>query len=93
MSDELTISAVPASTAVTPGCDCYVHRFGSIAPGRRARCYPQAADAGRVGQHGLEIVMAVCRSIEIRREPVGKRIRAAIVLADDPGGDPAGRLL
>jgi putative transposase of IS4/5 family DUF4096 len=40
LSDELTISAVPASTAVTPGCDCYVHRFGSIAPGRRARCYP-----------------------------------------------------
>ena len=40
MSDELTISAVPASTAVTLGCDCYVHRFGSIAPGRRARCCP-----------------------------------------------------
>ncbi|MFE5754642.1 ATP-binding protein [Streptomyces massasporeus] len=54
---------------------------------------PQAADAGRVGQHGLEIVMAVCRSFEIRREPVGKRVRAAIVLADDPGGNPAGRLL
>ncbi|MCF1645387.1 MULTISPECIES: ATP-binding protein [Streptomyces] len=54
---------------------------------------PQVADTGRVGQHGLEIVMAVCRSFEIRREPVGKRVKAAIVLADDPGGHPAGRLL
>jgi anti-sigma regulatory factor (Ser/Thr protein kinase) len=52
-----------------------------------------AADPGRVGQHGLEIVMAVCRSFEVRREPVGKRVKAAIVLADDPGGDPVGRLI
>ncbi|MGW7824527.1 ATP-binding protein [Streptomyces puniciscabiei] len=51
------------------------------------------ADPGRVGQHGLEIIMAVCQSFEVRREPVGKRVRAAIVLADDPGGDPVGRLL
>ncbi|MGW3852975.1 ATP-binding protein [Streptomyces fagopyri] len=48
-------------------------------------------DPTRIGQHGLEIVMALCRSFEMHREPVGKRIRAAIVLADDPGGDPAGR--
>lgn len=40
LSDELTIPAVPASTTVIPGCDCYVHRFGSIAPGQRAWCYP-----------------------------------------------------
>jgi hypothetical protein len=40
LSDELTIPAVLASTAVTPACDCYVHRFGSIAQGRRTRCYP-----------------------------------------------------
>lgn len=51
------------------------------------------ADPSRVGQHGLEIVMALCHSFEIRREPVGKRVKAAIVLADDPGGAPAGRLL
>ncbi|MFJ5999019.1 ATP-binding protein [Streptomyces sp. NPDC092370] len=54
---------------------------------------PQEADPHRVGKHGLEIVMAVCRSFEIRREPVGKRVKAAIVLADDPGGHPAGRLM
>ncbi|MFE6365908.1 ATP-binding protein [Streptomyces sp. NPDC057806] len=50
-----------------------------------------APDPARVGQHGLEIVMALCRSFEVHREPVGKRIRTAVVLADDPGGDPAGR--
>jgi anti-sigma regulatory factor (Ser/Thr protein kinase) len=53
----------------------------------------QEADPHRVGKHGLEIVMAVCRSFEIRREPVGKRVKATIVLADDPGGHPAGRLM
>lgn len=52
-----------------------------------------APDPGRVGQHGLEIVMAVCQSFAVHREPVGKRITAVIGLADDPGGDPAGRQL
>ncbi|MFJ3446531.1 ATP-binding protein [Streptomyces sp. NPDC086081] len=51
----------------------------------------RAADAGRVGQHGLEIVMAVARGFEVRREPVGKRITARIALLDDPGGALAGR--
>jgi len=51
----------------------------------------RAADAGRVGQHGLEIVMAVAQGFEARREPVGKRITARLALADDPGGANAGR--
>ncbi|MEW2260724.1 ATP-binding protein [Streptomyces sp. NPDC047869] len=51
----------------------------------------RAADAGRVGQHGLEIVMAVCQGFEAQREPVGKRITARIALADDPGGAVFGR--
>ncbi|MEV6960250.1 ATP-binding protein [Streptomyces sp. NPDC051207] len=42
----------------------------------------RAADPGRVGQHGLEIVMAVCGGFELHREPVGKRIKAAVGLAD-----------
>ncbi|MEU3839286.1 ATP-binding protein [Streptomyces sp. NPDC028635] len=50
----------------------------------------QAADPGRVGRHGLEIVTAVCRDVEMHREPVGKRLVAAVVLADDPVGDEAG---
>ncbi len=51
----------------------------------------RAADAGRVGQHGLEIVMAVAQGFEAQREPVGKRITARIALPDDPGGDITGR--
>ncbi|MFH8805419.1 ATP-binding protein [Streptomyces sp. NPDC017936] len=51
----------------------------------------RAADAGRVGQHGLEIVMAVAQGFEAQREPVGKRITARIALLDDPGGDITGR--
>ncbi|MFF2205481.1 ATP-binding protein [Streptomyces sp. NPDC058145] len=51
----------------------------------------RAADVGRVGQHGLEIVMAVCQSFEAQREPVGKRITVRIALLDDPGGAIAGR--
>ena len=35
--------------------------------------------------------MAVCRNFVVHREPVGKRITAALMLADDPGGDAAGR--
>ncbi|MGW2617572.1 ATP-binding protein [Streptomyces sp. NPDC001500] len=31
----------------------------------------RAADAGRVGQHGLEIVLAVAQGFEAQREPVG----------------------
>ena len=51
----------------------------------------QAADAGRVGQHGLEIVMAIVQAFEVQREPVGKRITARIALLDDPGGALTGR--
>ncbi|GGS93541.1 MULTISPECIES: ATP-binding protein [Streptomyces] len=46
----------------------------------------RAADAGRVGQHGLEIVMAVAQGFEAQREPVGKRITVRIALLDDPVG-------
>ncbi|MER7837085.1 ATP-binding protein [Streptomyces sp. NPDC096040] len=42
----------------------------------------RAADAGRVGQHGLEIVLAVVQGFETRREPVGKRITARLALLD-----------
>ncbi|POX45107.1 ATP-binding protein [Streptomyces sp. Ru72] len=51
----------------------------------------RAADPGRVGQHGLEIVMAVVQGFEARREPVGKRITARIALPDQPVVDVIGR--
>ncbi|MER7625254.1 ATP-binding protein [Streptomyces sp. NPDC126503] len=50
---------------------------------------PRPADPARVGQHGLEIVMALCRSFAIHREPVGKRITATVALTD-PLGDETG---
>ena len=43
---------------------------------------PAASDPGRVGRHGLEIVMAVCETFEVRRETVGKRMTAAVLLTD-----------
>ncbi|GHH66127.1 hypothetical protein GCM10018775_87710 [Streptomyces umbrinus] len=51
----------------------------------------RAAAAGRVGQHGLEIVMAVAQGFEAQRETVGKRITARIALLDDPDGHVSGR--
>lgn len=44
---------------------------------------PRGADPARVGQHGLEIVMAVARDYEVRRESVGKRVTACITLGGD----------
>ncbi|MFD3573097.1 ATP-binding protein [Streptomyces sp. NPDC058644] len=45
----------------------------------------RAADSGRVGQHGLEIVMAVAQRFEARQEPVGKSITVSIALLDELG--------
>ncbi len=36
---------------------------------------PRSPDPGRAGQHDLEIVIALCQSFEMRREPTGKRIK------------------
>ncbi|MEU6769798.1 ATP-binding protein [Streptomyces sp. NPDC046759] len=46
----------------------------------------RASDADRIGQHGLEIVMAVAQGVEARRESVGKRVTARIALASGPAG-------
>ncbi|MFV2119866.1 ATP-binding protein [Streptomyces sp. Act-28] len=51
----------------------------------------RSADAGRVGQHGLEIVMAVAHAFEVHREPVGKRVTARIALSDEPGDASRGQ--
>ncbi|MFD0565968.1 ATP-binding protein [Kitasatospora saccharophila] len=51
-----------------------------------------APDPARIGRHGLETVLAVSRRFEVLREIVGKRVTAAIALADAPTGDPAGRV-
>ncbi|MFF1714027.1 ATP-binding protein [Streptomyces sp. NPDC058268] len=49
-----------------------------------------APDPSRIGQHGLEVVMAVCRNFHVHQEPMGKRITATLALADDPDGRSAG---
>ena len=42
---------------------------------------PRSADPARVGQHGLEIVAALSQTVDVRREPSGKRITARIALS------------
>ncbi|MFJ6984864.1 MULTISPECIES: ATP-binding protein [unclassified Streptomyces] len=44
---------------------------------------PRGADPTRVGQHGLEIVMAVADGFDVVPEPLGKRIVARLGLFDD----------
>ncbi|MFB7031591.1 MULTISPECIES: ATP-binding protein [unclassified Streptomyces] len=52
----------------------------------------QATDPSRVGQHGLEIVIALAQSFEVRSETVGKRIAACIALTDHPHINGARRI-
>lgn len=40
----------------------------------------RAAAPGRIGQHGLEIILALCEGFDVRREPVGKRIKVRVTL-------------
>jgi two-component sensor histidine kinase len=38
----------------------------------------RAPEPSRIGQHGLEIVVALCEGFDIQREPVGKRVTARL---------------
>ncbi|MER6496705.1 MULTISPECIES: ATP-binding protein [Streptomyces] len=49
----------------------------------------RAADPGRIGQHGLEIVKAVTAELFVEQEPVGKRITARLLLAETIDRGPA----
>ncbi|MGW2615115.1 ATP-binding protein [Streptomyces sp. NPDC001500] len=49
----------------------------------------RAADPGRIGGHGLEIVEALTENLFTEKEPVGKRITARIALSDRPDDDNA----
>ncbi|MDX3098117.1 ATP-binding protein [Streptomyces sp. ME01-24h] len=40
----------------------------------------RAAEPGRIGQHGLEIILALCEGYDVQRQPVGKRITVRICL-------------
>ncbi|WP_236059729.1 ATP-binding protein [Actinacidiphila acididurans] len=52
---------------------------------------PRPPEPGRVGQHGLEIVLALCEDVEVRSAPVGKRITARAVLTAGPADGSTGR--
>ena len=52
----------------------------------RVQVLVRPVDPRRVGQHGLEIVMAVAQSFQVRLEPTGKTVTARIALADGAGG-------
>ncbi|KIF71010.1 regulator [Streptomyces sp. AcH 505] len=41
----------------------------------------RAADPGRVGQHGMEIILSLCDGFDVRRELVGKRITVRLAVA------------
>ncbi|MER7959827.1 ATP-binding protein [Streptomyces sp. NPDC096030] len=42
---------------------------------------PRGHDPGRIGQHGVEILIAVCESVSVEPLPSGKRVRARLRLA------------
>ncbi|MEK9521038.1 ATP-binding protein [Streptomyces sp. NPDC087908] len=44
---------------------------------------PRGHDPRRIGQHGVEIVVAVCESVTVEPEPTGKRVRARLSLRSD----------
>lgn len=52
----------------------------------RAQVLAHPVDPRRVGQHGLEIVMAVVRAFQVRLEPTGKTVTARIALSDGGAG-------
>ncbi len=52
---------------------------------------PSPADPARIGRHGLELVLGVCQSFELRREAVGKRVCVQIALQDSADESPSGR--
>ncbi|MFI8420973.1 ATP-binding protein [Streptomyces sp. NPDC085479] len=45
---------------------------------------PRGHDPRRIGQHGVEIVLAVCESLTVEPAPDGKRVRARLSLSTDP---------
>ncbi|MFF7441654.1 ATP-binding protein [Streptomyces sp. NPDC008122] len=55
---------------------------------------PRGHDPRRIGQHGVEIVVAVCESLTVEPAPEGKRVRARLSLLPEPAdpADPRNRL-
>jgi anti-sigma regulatory factor (Ser/Thr protein kinase) len=43
----------------------------------------RVTEPGRIGQHGIEIVLSLCEGFDVRREPVGKRIKVRLAADDE----------
>ncbi|MFF6771977.1 ATP-binding protein [Streptomyces sp. NPDC012637] len=52
----------------------------SVFDGEAAAPVPRGHDPRRIGQHGVEIVLAVCESLSVEPAPEGKRVRACLSL-------------
>ncbi|MFF5973305.1 ATP-binding protein [Streptomyces sp. NPDC012769] len=69
-----------------PGpCRVLLERFEdaldiSVADRLEAAPVPRPHDPHRIGQHGLEIVLAVCESVSVEPYRSGKRVRARLSL-------------
>ncbi|MET9949969.1 ATP-binding protein [Streptomyces sp. NPDC006339] len=91
--DSVDLARLVVSELVTnavrhaPGpCQVILERFEdtvdiSVADGREAAPVPRPHDPERIGQHGLEIVLAVCESVSVEPYQGGKRVRARLPLA------------
>lgn len=70
-----------------PGpCQVLLERFEdaldiSVADRLDAAPVPRPRDPERIGQHGLEIVLAICESVSVEPYGAGKRVRARLTLA------------
>ncbi|MEU4794726.1 ATP-binding protein [Streptomyces sp. NPDC023327] len=62
----------------------------TVRDGNTALPAVSARDPHRIGGHGLEVVMAVCRNFQVHREPSGKRVTAMLELTDAPDGHATG---
>ncbi|WP_105968196.1 ATP-binding protein [Streptomyces geranii] len=58
----------------------------TVRDGVRVLPVARPVEPGRVGQHGLEIVMAVVQAFQVRLEPAGKSVTARIALTDGSVG-------
>ncbi|MFI8962746.1 ATP-binding protein [Streptomyces sp. NPDC053493] len=60
----------------------------SVFDGAATAPVPRGHDPRRIGQHGVEIVVAVCESVAVEPYGNGKRVRASLALkaADDGPG-------
>ncbi|MFE0774940.1 ATP-binding protein [Streptomyces sp. NPDC058861] len=52
----------------------------SVFDGLESSPVPRGHDPGRIGQHGVEIVVAVCESVSVEPHSSGKRVRARLAL-------------